>query len=74
MTCSHCLPTNPGYQGEIQYYEILLRMLDEEGNIIMPSGFIPPAERFGLMPSIDRWVIHHAILLLKYASKFTPQT
>ena len=60
-------------QGEIQYYEILLRMQDEDGNIIMPSGFIPPAERFGLMPSIDRWVIHHAILLLKYASKFTPR-
>ena len=39
----------------------------------MPSGFIPPAERFGLMPSVDRWVIHHAILLLKYASKFTPR-
>lgn len=58
---------------EIQHYEILLRMQDEEGNIIMPSGFIPPAERFGLMPSIDRWVIHHAILLLKYASKFTPR-
>jgi len=38
----------------------------------MPSGFIPPAERFGLMPEIDKWVIHHAILLLKYASKFTP--
>ena len=60
-------------KGEIQHYEILLRMQDEEGNIIMPSGFIPPAERFGLMPSIDRWVIHHAILLLKYASKFTPR-
>jgi diguanylate cyclase (GGDEF)-like protein/PAS domain S-box-containing protein len=60
-------------KGEIQHYEILLRMQDEEGNIIMPSGFIPPAERFGLMPSVDRWVIHHAILLLKYASKFTPR-
>lgn len=60
-------------RGEIRHYEILLRMQDEDGNIIMPSGFIPPAERFGLMPSIDRWVIHHAILLVKYASKFTPQ-
>ena len=59
--------------GDTCHYEILLRMQDEEGNIIMPSGFIPPAERFGLMPSIDRWVIHHAVLLLKYASKFTPQ-
>jgi diguanylate cyclase (GGDEF)-like protein/PAS domain S-box-containing protein len=60
-------------KGEIQHHEVLLRMQDEEGNIIMPSGFIPPAERFGLMPSVDRWVIHHAILLLKYASKFTPR-
>jgi diguanylate cyclase (GGDEF)-like protein/PAS domain S-box-containing protein len=59
--------------GKTMHYEILLRMQDEEGNIIMPSGFIPPAERFGLMPSIDRWVIHHAVLLLKYASKFTPE-
>ena len=59
--------------GETRHFEILLRMQDEEGNIIMPSGFIPPAERFGLMPSIDRWVIHHAVLLLKYASKFTPE-
>jgi len=60
-------------EGETKHHEILLRMQDEEGNIIMPSGFIPPAERFGLMPSIDRWVIHHAVLLLKYASKFTPE-
>jgi len=59
--------------GDTKHYEILLRMQDEEGNIIMPSGFIPPAERFGLMPSIDRWVIHHGVLLLKYASKFTPE-
>ncbi len=67
-----CQPIkNP--KGETKHYEILLRMQDEEGNIIMPSGFIPPAERFGLMPSIDRWVIHHAVLLLKYASKFTPE-
>jgi diguanylate cyclase (GGDEF)-like protein/PAS domain S-box-containing protein len=67
-----CQPIkNP--QGETKHHEILLRMQDEEGNIIMPSGFIPPAERFGLMPSIDRWVIHHAVLLLKYASKFTPE-
>lgn len=67
-----CQPIkNP--QGDLQHYEVLLRMQDEEGNIIMPSGFIPPAERFGLMPGVDRWVIHHSILLLKYASKFVPR-
>lgn len=37
--------------------EILVRMLDENGGIIMPAAFIPAAERYGIMPSIDRWVI-----------------
>jgi diguanylate cyclase (GGDEF)-like protein/PAS domain S-box-containing protein len=37
--------------------EILLRMFDDENNIITPGAFLPAAERFGLMPQIDRWVI-----------------
>ncbi len=39
------------------HYEILLRMLDENGNVIPPTAFIPAAERYHMMPSIDRWVI-----------------
>ena len=39
------------------YHEILLRMMDEEGQIISPGVFIPSAERFNLMNEIDRWVI-----------------
>jgi diguanylate cyclase (GGDEF)-like protein/PAS domain S-box-containing protein len=41
----------------IHHYEILLRMQDEDGNLIMPMAFIPAAERYDLMPKIDRWVI-----------------
>ncbi|HDQ14726.1 MAG TPA: GGDEF domain-containing response regulator [Sediminispirochaeta sp.] len=37
--------------------EILVRMIDKENNLIMPEDFIPAAERYNLMPSIDRWVI-----------------
>ncbi|MGD8348186.1 MAG: EAL domain-containing protein [Gammaproteobacteria bacterium] len=37
--------------------ELLLRMLDEDGNLITPGAFLPAAARFGLMPQIDRWVI-----------------
>jgi len=40
------------------HVEILLRMVDEEGNIIPPGAFMPAAERYGLMPDIDKWVIH----------------
>ena len=37
--------------------EILLRMIDETGQIVAPTQFIPAAEKYNLMPSIDRWVI-----------------
>lgn len=47
-------------QGDASHSELLLRMLDEEGKIIPPDRFIPAAERFNLMPDIDRWVIRHA--------------
>ena len=38
-------------------YEILLRMRDDEGRIVPPQAFIPAAERYHLMPMIDRWVV-----------------
>jgi diguanylate cyclase (GGDEF)-like protein/PAS domain S-box-containing protein len=41
----------------VDHREILLRMLDENGDIVLPMAFIPAAERYGLMPAIDRWVI-----------------
>jgi diguanylate cyclase (GGDEF)-like protein/PAS domain S-box-containing protein len=40
-----------------EHYEVLLRLRDEEGNLIPPMAFIPAAERYGLMHLIDRWVI-----------------
>jgi diguanylate cyclase (GGDEF)-like protein len=47
-------------QGGASHSELLLRMLGDEGEIITPDAFIPAAERYNLMPEIDRWVIHHA--------------
>jgi diguanylate cyclase (GGDEF)-like protein/PAS domain S-box-containing protein len=41
----------------VEHYEILLRMLDENGQIVAPNEFIPAAERYGLITEIDRWVI-----------------
>jgi diguanylate cyclase (GGDEF)-like protein/PAS domain S-box-containing protein len=43
------------------HYEVLLRMLDESGEPIAPMAFIPSAEHFDLMPSIDRWVVSAAL-------------
>ena len=39
------------------HYEVLLRLRDEQGNLVMPMAFIPAAERYNLMHLIDRWVI-----------------
>lgn len=41
-------------------HEVFLRILGEDG-YLMPGEFLPVAERYGLMPSIDRWVVEHAI-------------
>ncbi|MCP5334992.1 MAG: EAL domain-containing protein [Oceanospirillaceae bacterium] len=43
-------------------YEVLLRMKGE-GKGVMPGAFIPAAERYGLMPQLDRWVVEHATRL-----------
>lgn len=47
------------------HHEILLRMLDQDGNLVPPGHFIPAAERFNLMPTLDRWVITHALIYCK---------
>ncbi|MFN2348036.1 MAG: EAL domain-containing protein [Thioalkalivibrio sp.] len=41
----------------LRHTEVLLRICDEDGGIISPMAFIPAAERYGLMPAVDRWVI-----------------
>ena len=50
--------------GSIESMEILLRMLDEDGSLVMPNAFLPAAERFGLASAIDTWVIQHAVPIL----------
>ncbi|HEX19861.1 MAG TPA: EAL domain-containing protein, partial [Acidiferrobacteraceae bacterium] len=42
----------------VSHKEVLLRLYDSDGQLIVPDEFIPPAERYNLMPALDRWVIH----------------
>jgi diguanylate cyclase (GGDEF)-like protein/PAS domain S-box-containing protein len=42
---------------EGHHIEILLRLIDEDGALVQPGSFIPAAERYNIMPAIDRWVI-----------------
>jgi diguanylate cyclase (GGDEF)-like protein/PAS domain S-box-containing protein len=48
-------------------YELLLRLQDEDGELVLPEAFIPAAERYGLMGAIDHWMIRTAFRL--YAEK-----
>ncbi|MBV7540521.1 EAL domain-containing protein [Acidovorax sp. sic0104] len=50
--------------GEGLHMEVLLRLRSEDGELVAPGTFIPAAEHYGMMPSIDRWVIRHTLLAL----------
>ena len=56
-----CQPIVNTATREIESYKVLIRMLDERNELIMPSGFLATADRFGLAAEIDKWVIRHAI-------------
>ena len=48
--------------GHLQRHcELLVRMRDTDGTLLSPGAFIPAAERYGLMASIDRWVIRRVL-------------
>jgi diguanylate cyclase (GGDEF)-like protein/PAS domain S-box-containing protein len=40
-----------------EHFEVLIRMINDNGDLILPGAFIPAAERYDAMPPIDRWVI-----------------
>jgi len=47
--------------GNVNDYEVLLRMRRENGDTILPGGFMPAAERFGLVHNVDRWAVSRAM-------------
>ena len=49
---------------QVQDYEVLVRMVCDDGEIILPGGFMPAAERFGLIHSVDRWIVKRALTQL----------
>lgn len=45
-------------------YELLLRMQAEDGSLVAPGPLIMAAQRYQLLPTIDRWVIHRSLQML----------
>ncbi|MCK5809884.1 MAG: EAL domain-containing protein [Cocleimonas sp.] len=60
------------YKLPYSHYEILIRMFDENGNIIPPDEFIPVAENNGMMPELDRWVVRDVMRQLKSVKPQSP--
>lgn len=53
--------------GHTRYREMLLRMLDQDGQIVPAATFVPIAERYHLMPALDRWVLRAALAEMQRA-------
>ena len=58
---------------ETDHFELLLRMGDEMGAIVMPGEFLPAAERYNLADKLDCWVIARAFEWLRQRPPGTPQ-
>jgi diguanylate cyclase (GGDEF)-like protein/PAS domain S-box-containing protein len=54
--------------GKVYSFEVLVRMLDENGEIYLPDSFMPTAERFNLMIEIDMWVLENALKAMSASS------
>jgi diguanylate cyclase (GGDEF)-like protein/PAS domain S-box-containing protein len=63
--------------GPRKHLEVLIRMVDEQGNLVQPGSFLPAAERYNLMPAIDRWVVgtvfarYHALVAARGGEPLT---
>jgi len=59
-----CQPVFSLQDERVTQYELLLRMKDDQGRLVRPFAFLEPADRYGLMPDIDLWVVRRALDLL----------
>lgn len=60
--------TEFGSPGKSHRFELLLRMIDTNGESIAPDKFLTAAERYQLAPAIDRWVISFVLEVLSSAA------
>lgn len=73
--CLFCQPIVPVARtaGAQTFYEILVRLQEEEQNLAPPGAFIPVAERYNMMPVLDRWVVRHLIEWILERRRRDPQ-
>jgi EAL domain-containing protein (putative c-di-GMP-specific phosphodiesterase class I) len=61
-------PLASGRPFDKRHFEVLTRFRDENGKLLPPATFMPAAERYGMMPAIDRWVVTNVLDALAHDS------
>jgi len=60
LYCQKIIPVKPSISSSA-HYEILIRMHEEENNLMPPGSFLPLVDQFKMMPKLDRWIINHIV-------------
>jgi diguanylate cyclase (GGDEF)-like protein/PAS domain S-box-containing protein len=60
-----------GAPNDGEFCELLLRLHDSDGQVVAPGAFLPAAERYGLMPAVDRWVLRASLAALAPGGRCT---
>jgi len=55
-------------QDDLRRYEMLIRIVEEDGKLVMPAHFMSSATRYQLLPQLDRCVINHVLQKLSHAA------
>jgi diguanylate cyclase (GGDEF)-like protein/PAS domain S-box-containing protein len=58
-------PTSAAASALPPFYELLVRLRGDDGEIVLPGEFIPAAERYNIIGAIDRWVVERAVAALQ---------
>jgi diguanylate cyclase (GGDEF)-like protein len=59
LYCQEIVSAQP--EGQPSHYEVLVRMCERGGRLLLPGQFIPAAERYGLIGELDQWVLGNAL-------------
>ena len=71
--CLYAQAIEPIDGGMSKHFELLLRMIDEKGGIILPGSFLPAAERYNMVSKLDSWVVNRALNALVKHPAFVNQ-
>ena len=69
----HAQPIYGIAEDQVVGAELLLRLRDEQGALVMPGRFLYIAERLGLVTPLDRWVAGEAVVLLEKLKRINPR-